>query len=174
MTLSPALQSWRSESASSGGTGIACRAGSNATEVRGFRGVASAAPREAAVGQWSSAWLITAIGYSQQNIACLNTLGQVLRAIDLPLKVGGDFNLAGDGLEQSSGWLHAAPAQRQGQRSCTHLSERWWLTKDLRTHRPVVPTLGGKGEAREAGPKGACQAPKDCTSWPVEKVPELR
>ena len=31
-----------------------------------------------------SVYLNTAIGHSQQNIAFLNTLGQVLRAIDLP------------------------------------------------------------------------------------------
>ena len=48
-----------------------------------------------------SVYLTTAIGYSEQNIAFLNTLGQVLRAIDLPLIVGGDFNLAGEVLEQS-------------------------------------------------------------------------
>ena len=34
VTLSPALQSERSENASCGGTGIACRAGINATDVR--------------------------------------------------------------------------------------------------------------------------------------------
>ena len=36
-----------------------------------------------------SVYLTTAIGHSEQNIAFSNPLGQVLRAIDLPLKVGG-------------------------------------------------------------------------------------
>ena len=52
-----------------------------------------------------SVYLTTAIGYPEQNVAFLNALGQVLRAIDMP-SVGGHFNLAGEVLEQS-GWLHA-------------------------------------------------------------------
>ena len=46
-----------------------------------------------------SEYLTTTIGYSEQNIAFLHTLGQVLRAIDLPYIVGGDTNLAGEVLE---------------------------------------------------------------------------
>ena len=57
-----------------------------------------------------SVCLTTAIGYSIQNIAFLNTLGQVLRAIDLPFIAGGDFNLVGEVLEQS-GWLRAVRAR---------------------------------------------------------------
>ena len=41
------------------------------------------------------------VGYSEQNITFLTTLGQVLRAIDLPFIVGGDFNLAGQVLERA-------------------------------------------------------------------------
>ena len=48
-----------------------------------------------------SVYLTTAIGHSRQNVAFLNTLGQVLRAIDLPYLVRGAFNLAGDVFKQS-------------------------------------------------------------------------
>ena len=59
-----------------------------------------------------SVYLTTAIDYSEQYTAFLNTLGQVLRAIDLPFTVGGDFNLAGEVLGQS-GWLHAVCCTEQ-------------------------------------------------------------
>ena len=69
------------------------------------RGVASAAPGEAAVGQaFLPGGLVVVIMYftnSQQNIAFLNTLGQVLREIDMPFIVDVDLYLAGDVLEQS-------------------------------------------------------------------------
>ena len=97
-----------------------------------------------------SVYLTTAIGYSEQNIAFLNTLGQVLRAIDLPFKGGGDINLAGEVLEQS-GWQYECALPRRAmtrrrawtpqakakssisswcRRSCTPLSKLWQLTKD--------------------------------------------
>ena len=65
-----------------------------------------------------SVCLTTAIGYSEQNIAFLNTLGQVLRAIDLPFTVGGDFFLVGEVLKQS-GWLHAVRARIAAQSNDT-------------------------------------------------------
>ena len=127
VTLSPALQGERSANASSGGR-------------------RPAASREAAVCQRSSVW--PAIGYS--DVAFLNTLGQVLRTIDLPFIVRGQLKLAGEVLEQS-GWLHAvrapisAPSNEtptfldstgRGRlidffvvsESCTPLSRKWQLT----------------------------------------------
>ena len=90
----------------------------------------------------------------------LNTLGQVLRAIELPFIVGGDFNLAGEVLEES-GWLHAIRAriaaprldgQRQGHRFlrgfgldaplCLPVAADQSSTV-IRTHRQVVLTLEG-------------------------------
>ena len=45
-----------------------------------------------------------------RTVLFLNTMTQVLLAIDLPLKVDGVFNLAGEVLQQS-GWLHAVRAR---------------------------------------------------------------
>ena len=147
-----------------------------------FRGVASAAPREAAVGRCSSAWRLvvvsvyptTAVGNSEQNIAFLNTLGQVLRAIDLPFPVCGDFNLAGDELGQP-GWLHAVRARiaapSSGTPTCSDCSSGEGKVIDffvvseelhsfvktvavdarptvIRTHKRVVPMLEGVKRGR--------------------------
>ena len=43
----------------------------------------------------------------------------------------------------------------------------------IRTHRPVVPTLEGVKREGWSNSTQTCQAPKDCTSRPVEKTPEL-
>ena len=103
-----------------------------------------------------------------QNIAFLNTLGQVQRTIDLPLMVGGDFNLGGDVLEQS-GWLHAVRARIAAPSNDTptgldstgkgKVIDFFVISEELhpfvktvavdekptviRTHRPVVLTLEG-------------------------------
>ena len=147
-----------------------------------FRGVASAAPREAAVGQCCSSWR-TGRGqrvahhgnrlFRAGTLRFLNTLGQVLRAIDLPFVVGSDFNLAGYVLEQP-GCLHAARARIAAPSNDTptcldstgkgKVIDFFVISEELhpfvrtvvvderpsaiRTHWPVVPTPAGVKRGR--------------------------
>ena len=113
-----------------------------------------------------SVCLTTAIGYCEQNIAFLKTLGQVLRAIDLLLTVGGDFNLVERCSSSQAGFTQYA---RVMLRRATTRRRAWTLTGKgkvidffvvleelhpvvrtvavderptvMRTHRPVVLTL---------------------------------
>ena len=87
-----------------------------------------------------SVFLTTAIGYFEQNTAFLIMLGQVLRATDLPLIVGGDFNLAGDVFGQS-GW----PEELHPFVGTVAADERPTVT---RTHRLVVLTMEGVKRGR--------------------------
>ena len=80
MTLSAAFQNERSESASSGDTGIACRGGITATDIRGLDTSVQWPPQHRVTLQSViavlpgglvvvSVYLTMAIGYSEQNIA---------------------------------------------------------------------------------------------------------
>ena len=156
VTLSPALQSEGSESASGGGTGIACGAGITATDIRGLDTSVEWPPQHRVKLRLDavlpgglvvvSVYLTTAIGYSEQNIAFLNTLGQVLRAIDLPLKLAATstwlemYSSSEAGFTQyARALLRRATTRRRAwtlqakarssisswyRRSCTRLSER--------------------------------------------------
>ena len=118
----------------------------------------------------------------------------VLRAIDLPFVVGGDFNLAGDVLEQS-GWLHtvrariAAPSNATP--TCLYSTGKgrvigfFVVSEELHSFVKEVgvddsPTAGrgnaGGSETHAARPKATqgCQAPKGCTNWAFGENPELR
>ena len=118
VAVSPTLQSERSESASSGGTGFACRTNITATDVRNVYGMVVCPPQHRLKVQLVNAVLpgglvvgsVDGHFYSDQNIGFFNTPGQVLRAIDLPYLAGGDFSLAGEVLDPS-GWLHALRAR---------------------------------------------------------------
>ena len=50
------------------------------------------------------------LGYAGENIAMLEQIGQVLRAMDRPFVIGGDFNMTADALT-ASGWLSAVHAK---------------------------------------------------------------
>ena len=86
MTLSPALQSERSERASSGGTRSACRAGITATDFRNLDTCREWPPQRRVKLQLVngvvpgglvvvSVYLTTAIGHSEQNTALFEPAG---------------------------------------------------------------------------------------------------
>ena len=164
--------------------------------------MASAASRAAAVGQRSSAWragrservLPQQAASPSRTLRFLNTLGQVLRAIDLHFIVGGDFDLAGEVLQQS-GWLHAVRARiadvlgldgsRQGHRLLRGFGGVAPLSQDCGSgrkphshpHSWAGRVNAGGREAWASRPKAtqARQAPHGCTSGARRgDPPELR
>ena len=146
---------------------------------------------------WSwSAWTSPRQSAAPTEHRVLQHVGQVLRAIDLHFIVGGDFNLAGDVLEQS-GWLHEVRARVAAPSNDTptcldstgkgkvidffvvseELQSLLTKTPHSHTHSPACGFNAGGSEAWEASPKAAQarQASKDCTSGPVEETaPEQR
>ena len=189
VTLLPALQSERSESTLSGGTGIACRAGIKARMCVAWT---LAAPRETAVGQCSSAWWA---GRGQRVHHHGNWL---LRAEHCVFEHVGPGS-AGDrfalycGRRLQPGWRCARAVNDTP--TCLDSTGNgkvinfFVVTEELhpfvrtvmvderptviRTHRPVVLTLEGVKRGRLV--KGYAGLPqKDCASGRVEKTTKLR
>ena len=164
VTLSPALQSERSENSSSGGAATACRAGITVSDVRNLDVSVDWPARHRGMLQLANAvlsgglvvvsvCLATAIGYSQQIIVFVSTLGQVLRAIEMPfIIVSGDFNMAGEVLEQLN-WLHAGRARvaasRQRDSDVLGLDGLRQGHRFLRGVRGAAPSCQGSGGGRQ-------------------------
>ena len=171
------------EYASSGGTHIACRASITATDVRNMdtsvEWLSHHRVKQLLVGSVLLGGLVvvSVIAHSDQDI-------------DLPFFVGGDFDLAGDVLEQS-GWLHAVRTRIAAPSNETPMCldstgkgrviDFCVVSEELHIFvRPVAvagsPTVVLTLEGVRARPKAtqARQAPDDRASGPVEETPELR
>ena len=120
----------------------------------------------------ASLYLTTAIGYSEQNIAFLNTLGHVLRATELSFTVCGDFNLVGEVLglyvraslhqptKRRRVWIRRAKARSLisswCRRNCTLLLRTTAVIAVLLFGLVDYTFLGQVQEIAHVGPKEGC------------------
>ena len=123
-TLAAACQSPLSDSGTNGGVGMAATSGLNFATIQGlcssvewppehrftFKVLNALLPHGILVG---SAYLTTGIGYAGVNVSFFAMLGQVLRAMNRPFILGGDFNMARSSLTEA-GWLRAVRAEVVG------------------------------------------------------------